>query len=494
MSNPISTPSNWTPANPSGRNARFREVLVMRALPGLGDFLCATPALRALRAGLPDARITLMGLSSTRDLVARHRHLVDAFLEFPGFPGLRETPVNLPALLELLCSVQGRFDLVVQMHGDGTISNRFVRMLGASTVACPDPVTFAPHPNSLPEPLVWLSLVEDLGLPARGEQLEFTVQPNDEVELDRVLRAAGVPPGANLAVVHVGASEASRRVDRRVLARVVEGLDARGWCVMLTGARDEAAITASVREQASVRSFDLAGRTSLGALAALLSRAGLLVTGDTGLSHLASALRTPSVVVFLASDIRRWAPLDRARHRVVDATTTSASSDVILREADLALGHARSHANSTPDLLEAERVLVVPPSGASADFEAILHRLRAGLPNASVMLLATESAVEAMVQVVDEVVPGDALRADDPTELAALLARLSDARLDAALVFTAADESALDVAYLAYLAGIPLRAGLGSDFGGSVLSPCIRPPHDLPERARERFLLDELGL
>jgi ADP-heptose:LPS heptosyltransferase len=464
----------------------FREVLVLRALPGLGDFLCVTPALRALRAALPDARITLLGLPSTKDLVARYRHLVDDFLEFPGFPGLPEQPVNRTALLDLLRIGQGRFDLALQMHGSGTVSNVFVQLLGARMSAgfyappmdCPDPATFALDPAELPEPRRWLALLESLGMPAQGEQLEFPVARADEAALDVVLREVGVPSDARLALVHGGASELCRRLDPRVLAEVADGLSARGRTVVLTGAGDEADRAQAVRAHASCPVFDLSGRTDVGVLAALIGRAGIVVTSDTGTSHLASALRTPSVVVFLASDIGRWAPLDRRRHRVVDGSEAAITAARILVEADSLLTDVSSSAPACADLRTAKRVLVVPPVHASEAFQRTLRRVRASLPNAAVVLLASGSFdrwLGAHTSLVDEVLPADALSTLDPDALAALIDRVAGARLDAALVFTAAGESAFEAAYLAYLAGVPLRAGLGLEFGGTVLAPCIQP-------------------
>jgi ADP-heptose:LPS heptosyltransferase len=85
----------------------------------------------------------------------------------------------------------------------------------------------------------------------------------------------------------------------------------------LTGSAHEAQLTAAVARAMRAPAVDLAGRTSLGAMGALLSRARLLVTNDTGISHLAAALRVPSVVVFTASDPARWAPLDARLHRRV---------------------------------------------------------------------------------------------------------------------------------------------------------------------------------
>lgn len=327
----------WTP--------RPREIAVMRALPGLGDFLCATPALRALRAALPGARITLIGLESTRPLVARYPHLVDELLAFPGFPGLPELPPDLDLLPQFLKGTQGRFDLALQLHGDGAITNTVVRLLGARAIAgfyapphpCPDPATFLPYPDGLAEPRILLSLLGFLGVPARGESLEFPLDPADLRALDDLLCTFAVPQHAELALVHVGAARPQRRLDPRLLAVVVDGLAARGLFVALTGGPDEVHLAAAVKAYAESRPLDLVGRTGLGTLGALVRRARLVVSGDTGVSHLASALRTPSVIVFLASDPSRWAPLDRVRHRVLDATVLAPTPAAILAEADATL-------------------------------------------------------------------------------------------------------------------------------------------------------------
>jgi ADP-heptose:LPS heptosyltransferase len=458
-------------------NPAFREVLVLRALPGLGDFLCVTPALRGLRAALPGARITLLGLRSTRALVARHRHLVDEFLEFPGFPGLPEVPVDAAALRDLLRDHAGRFDLALQMHGSGTFSNLIVQLFEAPTTAgfyvppraCPNPLTFAPYPKGLPEPLVWLSLLEFLGFATHGDRLEFPLSSADETSLDAMLEECGMSMEANLAVVHVGASDPCRWLAPPVLAGVADGLADRGFAVVLTGAREHVGIAQAVREQASCRLVDLSGRTSLGALGALVRRAKIVVTPDTGVSHLAAAMQTPSVVVFSIGDVRRWAPLDRRRHRIVDGRTCAPTPEVILREAELAL----------EDACPAGRVLVIPPARPRAEFRQTLQRVRDAMPSASLVLLTSGPFTDCdHAGLVDDVLPGDALARMDPPGLRALINRLAAARFDAALLLTDADETALDTGYLAYLSGIPVRAGFATEFGGAVLSDRVRPPLD----------------
>ena len=85
------------------------------------------PALRALRAGLPRARLTLVGLPWARTFAARFRDYVDDFIAFPGAPGLPEQPPDVARLPAFFADMQMRgFDLAVQMHGVDRITRNVI--------------------------------------------------------------------------------------------------------------------------------------------------------------------------------------------------------------------------------------------------------------------------------------------------------------------------------------------------------------------------------
>jgi ADP-heptose:LPS heptosyltransferase len=68
----------------------LQQIAIVRALPGLGDFLCAIPALRAFRKAYPQTKITLIALANSRSLVDRFHTYIDEFVEFPGYPVVRD--------------------------------------------------------------------------------------------------------------------------------------------------------------------------------------------------------------------------------------------------------------------------------------------------------------------------------------------------------------------------------------------------------------------
>jgi ADP-heptose:LPS heptosyltransferase len=117
--------------------------------------------------------------------------------------------------------------------------------------------------------------------------------------------------------LHPGARDPAKRWPVEHFARLGDALHGAGLEVVLTGSGDERALTATLARAMRAPTINCAAPVSIGAIAALLSRARLLVSNDTGVSHVAAALRLPSVVVFMSTDPRRWAPLDANRHRVV---------------------------------------------------------------------------------------------------------------------------------------------------------------------------------
>jgi ADP-heptose:LPS heptosyltransferase len=155
-----------------------------------------------------------------------------------------------------------------------------------------------------------------LGAPPAGEELELPVLEADHAELAAVEGGAGLTPG-DYACIHPGARYPSRRWPAERFAAVADALAASGLRVVITGTAEEAAVGGAVRGRMAAPAVDLTGRTSLGAFAALIAGARLVVCNDTGTSHVAAAVGTPSVVVASGSDVARWAPLDAHRHRVL---------------------------------------------------------------------------------------------------------------------------------------------------------------------------------
>ena len=294
------------------------KIAVFRALQ-LGDLLCAVPALRAIRGAYPEARIALVGLPWARELAVRCSRYLDGFVEFPGFPGLPERAPDMAAIPGFFDDVAGeQFDLVLQMHGSGELSNPLAVLMGGALTAGfyrpghyrPDRQRFFPWRDDEHEVLRWLRLARELGIEPRGAQLEFPLAERDWADW-RALRLG------DYAVLHAGSQLPSRRWPAERFAEVGDALAAEGLQIVLTGTAAEQFLSDRVKRMMREPAIDLTGRTTLGSLAAAIARARLLVCNDTGVSHLAAAMRTPSVIVACGSDPKRWAPLDRELHRVL---------------------------------------------------------------------------------------------------------------------------------------------------------------------------------
>lgn len=289
---PADTARTAVEAVAGGRGDDRPVVLLLRAL-GLGDLLTAVPAMRALRRGLPGHEMVLATPPSLAPLVP----LLGAVDRLHRLPGLEALPLPQP-----------RPSIAVNLHGRGPHSHRVLRLLRSHVT-----MTYA-HPlhpdlagpawrDNEHEVDRWCRLVAAYGFAA------------DRNDLD-LLPAPGPSPLPGVVVVHPGAKHGARRWPARRFAAVAARLRAGGHHVVVTGNREERDLAASVADLAGLPEGDvLAGRTGLAELAALVRHARLVVCNDTGVAHLATACRTPSVVLFGPMPPALWGPPpDRPAH------------------------------------------------------------------------------------------------------------------------------------------------------------------------------------
>jgi ADP-heptose:LPS heptosyltransferase len=301
----------------------IKKIAILRALQ-LGDMLCAIPAIRALHTKFPNAEITLLGLPWAKSFTERFDNYIDRFIHFPGYPGLPEQVFNATKFAEFLPIIQREeFDLVLQMQGNGSIVNPMIELFGAKYVAgfridghyAPNNGLFMPYPDHGSEIDRHIALMEFLGIPSQGNELEFPLNAMDMQELNYL--GLDIESGRYICI-HPGSRGAWRQWPPEHFAALADFCFEQGYKIVVTGTKDEALITNEVIGKMDHEAIDTTGKTSVGAVAALIREAALLISNCTGVSHIAAALKTPSVVISMDGEPQRWGPANKQLHRTIN--------------------------------------------------------------------------------------------------------------------------------------------------------------------------------
>ncbi len=262
------------------------RIVVLRAL-GLGDLLTGIPALRALRRAYPRAHLSLAAptwLEPLVDLIGGIDELVDS-----------------APLATLPRQLHGA-ELVVNLHGRGPQSTQLLqatspdRLISYGLSGGPD---WRAGEREVDR---WCRLLHECGVAADPYDLHLRPPPQTPIASGAVL-------------VHVGSAAASRRWPLERWTEVVRNLSGP---VLLTAGPGEVQAAAQVAREARLPDQAVLHGLSLTALAALVAAARLLVAPDTGVAHLATALGTPSVVLFGPVPPAVWGPPPGwSRHRAL---------------------------------------------------------------------------------------------------------------------------------------------------------------------------------
>nr|WP_297426359.1 glycosyltransferase family 9 protein [uncultured Actinotalea sp.] len=242
--------------------------------------------------------------------------VVDDVLPAEGVRALE--PLDPGLLAEVL---GGRPDVAVNLHGRGPQSHRVLAATHPHRLvafACADFPEGPRWEEDEHEVARWCRLVRAATGASCGPQ---------DLRLDPGLPGGPGGPGgpgdlrdlADAVVLHPGAASGSRRWPADRWAHLADRLVRAGRRVVVTGGPDEVGLAESlVLGLPPDCAVVTGGRLTLPQLADVVARASLVVCGDTGVAHVATAAGTPSVLLFGPTPPHRWGPAtDLDRHRVL---------------------------------------------------------------------------------------------------------------------------------------------------------------------------------
>ena len=290
-------------------------------LRSIGDTVLATPALAALRRFLPQARLDVLLEDWVAPILAGSPD-VDRLLTLPRR--------SLIARLRLLPALRAaRYDVAFDLHG-GSTATLLTFASGAR-----ERIGYARYQyarlltrRAPPSAQLWgqdalhsveeqLALLGSVGVPVSDRPAtRVPLAPAAVESMTARLKADGLAPDSPMALLHPMAAFESKRWSLEGFAAVAAQLHGRGLAVVALVAPREQGTLARLRAAAGVPVTGCAD-LSLPEVAALAARARVFVGNDSGIAHIAAAVRAPVVVIFGSSNVTHWRPWSTAPAEVV---------------------------------------------------------------------------------------------------------------------------------------------------------------------------------
>jgi lipopolysaccharide heptosyltransferase II len=274
-----------------------RRILFIRP-GGIGDAVLLIPAIQALKEKFPESSICV--------LAERRNAAIFSFCRAV------DSTYRYDCLRELVKVLYETYDVIIDTEQWHRLSAVIARLCGAQVL-----IGFATnrrkrlftHPVSYShntyEKDSFFSLLEPLGINGSAEGITpfFTVTEETLVSACGKLRDCA---DRQFVALFPGASIPERRWGAEKFREIAARLRTRGLGVVVVGGKGDESTGEAIT--AAGMGLNLAGRTSLAETAAILTKSLLLVTGDSGLLHIAVALGVPTVSLFGPGIARKWAP------------------------------------------------------------------------------------------------------------------------------------------------------------------------------------------
>jgi len=293
----------------------------------IGDTLLSTPAIRAVRERYPHAHIIAHFNIKNMELFENNPHIDGIIPYYGGYKKFLRTIREIRKY---------KFDLVLIFHGNEPQATPMAYLSGARfIIKLPNTSEYRFLLSNKEHVIQWqdfshgveqrLEVAKMAGCPASDIRMVLPVANEGITAVNRFLTQNGVEEGDVLVGFQVGASTLSRMWFPERFIELGKRLINAGdkIKILITGSPQEYTYCSEIAEAIGMNVLVSAGRMPLQFIPALLNRLRVLVTGDTGMMHMAIAVGTPVVALFAVSDARRSGPYyDRGKHKIIQREKT----------------------------------------------------------------------------------------------------------------------------------------------------------------------------
>lgn len=263
----------------------MKKILLIR-FSSIGDIVLTTPVIRCIRKQLPDAELHVLTKSAYQSIYASNPFINRVF----------ESNDNLKEIIALLR--KERYDFVVDLHKNWrSLRVRMALQCPSSSFPKLDFRKFLYTKlkmGTLPPVHIvdrYFKAVARLGVRNDGEGLDYFIDRKDEVALEDLPLSFR----DGFVAVVIGGQHATKILPTNQVVEVCQSLR---YPVILLGGREDASRGEHIAQQVGREVFNSCGKLTLGQSASLLKQADAVLTNDTGLMHIAAALRKPIVSVW----------------------------------------------------------------------------------------------------------------------------------------------------------------------------------------------------
>ena len=283
--------------------SNIKRILIVRT-DRIGDVVLSTPVVTAVRSAFPDAYIAMMVSFQTQEIVRGNPYLnevivYDKKLKHKGI---------FKALGFIARLKEKKFDLALILHSTNRVNcicflagipKRVGYKRGKMDFLLTDKLEYTKRLGEKHESEYSLDVLRFIGIKAESSPLVMNIKKEDKKSIDDLLKSFGLKEEEKFIVLHPGASCVSKMWPQENFARAADSLAKRfDIKVALVSSHDQIKIAEKVKDLMENKPLFLCGKTSLGQLGALLEKASLFISNDSGPVHIACAVGAPVISIF----------------------------------------------------------------------------------------------------------------------------------------------------------------------------------------------------